>query len=225
MQPGIKESQLGLLLGGLSPESEAVLPAFINVAAGAPHHVVFVLDDYHLIQDPTIHQALTFLLDHSPPTLHFVLTGRGEPPLPLARYRAHHEALELRAEDLSFWPDESTDFLNEQMGLDLTHDEIASLQVQLEGWIAGLQLVTLTLRRHQETVKKLVVTGRHRFIADYLREDVLAHLSETLRHFLLQTSILDRLCGPLCNAITGREGGQTMLERLERENLFLGPVV
>jgi LuxR family maltose regulon positive regulatory protein len=224
IQPGIRESPLGLLLGSMLPEREAVFSAFINVANDIPDHMVFVLDDYHLTEDPSIHQALTFLLDHLPPTLHFVLAGRAQPPLPLARYRARQELLEFRAPDLQFLQEETTDFLNRLMGLDLSHDEVGTLQAQLEGWIAGLQLVSLTLRRHLEAVNKLVISGRHRFIADYLSEDVLAHLPEAIRLFLLQTSILDSLCSPLCDAVTGREGGQELLEVLERENLFLVPL-
>lgn len=221
VQPGVRESPLGLLLGGMLPDSEAVLAAFINVANNTPDHMVFVLDDYHLIEDSSIHNALTFLLDHLPPTLHFVLAGRGEPPLPLARYRARQELMEFRAEDLNFLLEETRDFLNEMMGLELADDEVVRLQTQLEGWIAGLQLVALTLQRRLAGADKLVVSGRHRFIADYLSEDVLAPLTPDTRRFLLQTSILDRLCGQLCDAVTGKEGGQAMLEILERENLFL----
>ncbi len=221
VQPTIRESPSGLLLDGMLSNSEADLTAFINAANEIPDHTVFVLDDYHLIEDPSIHQALSFLLDHLPPMLHFVLVGRAEPPLPLARYRARHELLEIRAEDLRFLPDETDDFLNRLMGLDLTENEIIPLQAQLEGWIAGLQLVALSLQRRLPGADKLVVSGKHRFIADYLSQDVLAHLPDHLQQFLLQTSILDRLCGPLCDAITARQDGQEILERLERENLFL----
>ncbi|HXV41518.1 MAG TPA: hypothetical protein VEC96_00515, partial [Anaerolineae bacterium] len=215
---------MGLLLGGMSPDSEAVLSAFINVANDALVPIIFVLDDYHLIEDPSIHTTLTFLLDHLPPMIHFVLAGRGEPSLPLARYRARHELMEFRAEDLSFLPEETQAFLNERMGLDLAQAEVARLHTQLEGWIAGLQLVALTLQQRLTGADKLVVSGKHRFIADYLGEDVLAPLPDKLRQFLLQTSILDRLCGPLCDAVTGREDGQDMLVTLERENLFLVPL-
>ena len=223
VHPGIRESPLGLLLGALEPDRDAVLSAFINVANDLPDHTVFVLDDVHLIEDMAIYEALTFLLDHLPPRLHFVLAGRDEPPLPLARYRARHELLELRTEDLQFRVDETTSFLNQLMGLDLAADAIVPLHTQLEGWVAGLQLVSLTLHRQSE-VSPLVVSGRHRFIADYLGEDVLVHLSDETRRFLLQTSILDRLCGPLCDAVIEASGGQEMLESLERENLFLVPL-
>ncbi len=224
VQPGVMESQLGLLLGAVSPDSEAVLSAFINVANDVSDPIVFVLDDYHLIEEPSIHQALTFLLDHLPPTVHFVLAGRGEPSLPLARYRARDELLEFRADDLQFLQEETAGFLNEMMGLDLAHNEVVKLQAQLEGWIAGLQLIALSRQRGLASADKLVISGRHRFIADYLSEDVLAHLSDAMRQFLLQTSFLDNLCGSLCDAVTGREGSQEMLESLERENLFLIPL-
>src|SRR5215216_3488717 len=149
VHPGIRESPLGLLLGVLEPDRDAVLSAFINVANDLPDHTVIVLDDVHLIENASIHEALTFLLDHVPPSFHFVLAGRAEPPLPLARYRARNELIEFRAEDLRFLQDETEDFLNEMMRLDLPHDEIVTLQTQLEGWIAGLQLVALTLHRHR----------------------------------------------------------------------------
>jgi LuxR family transcriptional regulator, maltose regulon positive regulatory protein len=224
VQPEIVESQLGTLLGAMSPDNKAVLAAFINVANDVPVHTVFVLDDYHLIEDPSIHEAFAFLLDHLPPMLHFVLAGRGRPSLPLARYRAHHELMEFRPVDLTFWPEETQAFLNKTMGLDLAQAEIDRLHAQLEGWIAGLHLVALSLQQRLTGTDKLVVSGRHRFIADYLSEDVLAPLPEDLRRFLLQTSILDRLCGSLCNAVTGQAEGQKMLETLERENLFLAPL-
>ena len=223
VQPGLRESQVGLLLGDMAPDMEAVLSAFINVADDVPEQTVFILDDCHLIDDTSIYQALTFLLDHLPSDLHFVRAFRAGPPLPLARYRARQELLEFRVEDLQFLPEETTDFLN-GMGLDLAQEEIVSLQAQLEGWIAGLQLAALTLQRDRERADKLVISGRHRFIADYLNEDVLAPLPESRQQFLLQTSILDRLCGSLCDAITGREDGQGMLEAVERENLFLVPL-
>jgi len=231
VEPGIRESPLGTLLGGMAPERERVLAAFINAADEAPAETVFVLDDVHVLEEqtekPAVHEELTFLLDHLPPAAHFVLAGRGEPPLPLARYRARGELLAFGARDLRFRPAEAADFLNKRMGLDLTREEIEPLQQQTEGWAAGLQLAALSLRRRSPKGKEsegFAVSGRHRFIADYLREDVLDHLPEDGQRFLLETSILDRLCGPLCEAVTGEEGGQEMLEELERENLFLVPL-
>jgi LuxR family maltose regulon positive regulatory protein len=223
VHPGIRVSPLGLLLGALEPDRDAVLSAFINVANELPEHTIFVLDDLHLIRDAAIYEALTFLLDHLPPTLHFVLAGRAEPALPLARYRARQELLELRTGDLNFRVEETAAFLNHQMGLDLGDDVLGSLQTQFEGWVAGLQLVSLSLLRQREAAP-VMISGRHRFIADYLSEDVLGHLPEETRRFLLQTSILDRLCGSLADAVTGSSDGQEMLELLERENLFLVPL-
>jgi len=222
--PGVSDSHLGLLLGAMMPDRDAVLTAFINVASDLSEHVAFVLDDYHLIEDASIHDSLAFLLDNLPPTIHLVLAGRGEPPLPLARYRARMELLELDADDLQFQIEETDAFLNRQMGLHLDRDTIASLQAQLEGWVAGSQMVALTSRRQQQPDKPLVVSGRHRFIADYLSQEVLAHLPDNLRRFLMQTSILDQLSGPLCDAVTGDPDGQAMLETLERENLFIVPL-
>lgn len=227
VQPGIRETSLGVLFDGASPDSQAVLSAIVNTANELPDPLVFVLDDVHLVEDPSIHQALAFLLDHLPPALHFVIAGRGEPPLPLARYRARHSLLEFRTEDLSFLPEETDNFLNETMQLDLPPAQVQNLHDQLEGWIAGLQLAALTFRRRPAGSGPPAISGKVRFIADYLSEDVLAYVPEAMRRFLLYTSILDRLCGPLCDAVcsgTNTVTGQAMLETLERENLFLVPL-
>jgi LuxR family maltose regulon positive regulatory protein len=224
VQPGVMESRLGLLLSAMMPDSQAVLSAFINLANDVPTHTVFVLDDYHLIEDASIHHALTFLLDSLPPTLHFVLLSRAEPSLPLARYRARHELMEFRAEQLQFLENETSEFVNDVMGLELSQDEVVKLQSQLEGWIAGLQLAVHSRQQRLAGADKLVVSGKHRFIADYLSEDVLAPLGADERQFLLQTSILDSLCGSLCDAVLERADSQGVLETLERENLFLIPL-
>jgi LuxR family maltose regulon positive regulatory protein len=224
VRPEVIDSPLGMLLSGMAPDNEAILSAFINAANEVPDPTVFVLDDYHLIEDPAVHQALAFLLDHLPPTLHFVLATRGEPQLPLARYRGRGELRELQAGDLRFLPEETGEFLNEVMRLDLAPAEMEPLQAQLEGWIAGLQLLALTLRQGLTRVDEMTVSGRHRFVADYLVEEVLDHLPDELRLFLLQTSILDHLCAPLCEAVTGKEGGRDMLESLERQGLYLMPL-
>jgi LuxR family maltose regulon positive regulatory protein len=144
--------------------------------------------------------------------------------LPLARYRARQDLFDLRADDLHFSLAETDALLNSVLGLDLADDALGPLHSHLEGWVAGLQLLSLTLRHRRATPTGLAVSGRHRFIADYLSEDVLANLPPAVRRFLLQTSVLDRLCASLCDAVTAGESGQAMLERLERENLFLVPL-
>lgn len=224
VQPGIRESPLGLLLSAMSPDLDAVLAAVVNLAADQPDHLVVVLDDIDVLTDPAIHLALTSLLDRAPPSLHLVLAGRADPPLPLARYRARQQLREFRADDLQFRVDETAEFVNRRLGLALPQAEIGALQAHLEGWIAGLWLAALPLSRHQRPPDGLTVTGRQRFIADYLREEVLAPLPVATQRFLLQTSVLDRLCAPLCEAVTGQRQGQIMLETLERANLFLVPL-
>ena len=222
VQPGIVETPLGKLLGSQMPDIKAVQAAFINAANKAPDHVVFVLDDYHLIKDSGVHDTVTFLLDHLPSKLHFILTSRSVPPLPVARYRARGQLLELRSEDLRFSSEEASDFLNRAMDNELPEEEIQRLQDQLEGWAAGLQLAALSLRHRSPTAPvTAIISGRQRFIADYLSQDVLSRLPEDVYGFLLQTSILERLCGALCEAVTGTSGGQRMLEHIERQNLFL----
>jgi LuxR family maltose regulon positive regulatory protein len=223
-QPEIMKTPVGILLGSQKPDIKEVLHAFINSATELPEHVVFILDDYHLVEDSNVFEALAFLLDHAPRSLHFVLAGRGEPQLALARYRAHHELLEFHADDLRFLLEETQAFLKERMKLDLTHQKVALLQTQLEGWIAGLQLAALGARQESNERDKPSVGDKHRFIADYLSEDVLGQLSPTNQKFLLQTSILDRLCSSLGESVTGEKASQKMLETLEQNDLFLIPL-
>jgi len=221
IQSEIVEKPVGILLESQKPDVKSVLYAFINAVVDTSPHVIFVLDNYHLLEEADIHQALSFLLDHAPSNLHFVLTARGEPPLPLARYRARGEVLELHTDDLRFEYEETKTFLNERMKLDLDTNEIVSLQSQLEGWIAGLQLAALSMRQEPHGASKQIVSGKHHFIADFLKEEVFAHVPPPKQQFLLQTSILDHLCASLCDAVTNGENGQTMLETLEQEGLFL----
>jgi LuxR family transcriptional regulator, maltose regulon positive regulatory protein len=224
VHPGVTDTSVGVLLGSIRPARDAVLAAFINVLSEISDHTVFVLDDYHLIDEPSIHEALTFLLDNLPPTAHFVMSGRSDPPLPLARYRARHELLECRVQDLKFRPDETHEFLTRSMQLELSSSQIDSLHDQLEGWIAGLQLAALSLQRSGGSSQVLTISGRHRFIADYLAEDVFDRLPGDHQRFLLQTSILDRLTADLCSLVTARRDGQSMLEFLEGESLFIMPM-
>jgi LuxR family maltose regulon positive regulatory protein len=220
--PEVIQAPVGLLLGSLAPEVTAVLRAFISAAEQSPGPVVFVLDDYHLVSDPAIHAAMDFVLEHQPPNLHFILAGRGEPPLALPRYRARGQLLELHADDLQFTPEECAEFLSQRPELALSLADIAALHAGTEGWIAGLQLAVLAARRRPPGAAPLApVSGRQRFIADYLAEEVFNRLPAGQQDFLLKTSFLDRLCAPLCEAVAVGQPGQTMLERLERDDLFI----
>jgi LuxR family maltose regulon positive regulatory protein len=213
-----------MLLGSMMPDIDAVLAELINEATRIDGSMVVVIDDVHVITDPEVHRALTFILDNSPSSLHVVLAGRDVPPLPVARYRARQELFELRADDLKFTPEECEVLLNRVMELDVESEEVAPLHARLEGWPAGLQLAALALRNRTTSAAELLIGGRHRMVADYLAEDVLARLSDDTRQFLLQTSILNGLTGALCDAVTARTDGQGMLESLERRNLFVSPL-
>jgi len=183
---------------------------------------ILVLDDYHVIEAPAIHEQLSFLLDHVPPHMHLVISTRADPPLHLARLRARDQLLELHEADLRFTTAEAMQFLNETMNLALTADEIAALETRTEGWIAGLQLAALSLRGREDLSGFVrAFTGSHRFVFDYLMDEVFARQTESTQSFLIQTSILERLNASLCNALTGRTDSQAMLEELERNNLFL----
>jgi len=186
-----------------------------------------VLDDYHVIEAKAIDQALTYLVEHLPPQMHLVIATREDPQLPLARLRARGHLTELRATDLRFTPSEAAAFLNQGMGLNLSADDVATLESRTEGWIAGLQLAALSLQGHPDATSFIQsFTGSHHFVLDYLLEEVLQRQSESVQTFLLRTSILDRLCGPLCDAVLGdpAAAGQVTLEYLERANLFVVPL-
>jgi LuxR family maltose regulon positive regulatory protein len=235
----------GLLaaLQSLQPSSiESILTTLLNEITSIPDHFVLVLDDYHRIDSEpidaskSVDDSLTFLLDHLPPQMHLVITTREDPSLPLARYRVRGQLNELRAADLRFTPEEAGVFLNQMMNLNLSVENIAALETRTEGWIAGLQLASLAIQslalqgslalRGREDIAGFIqaFTGSHRYVLDYLAEEVLQHHPEPIRSFLLQTAILDRFCAPLCNAVTEREDGKEMLGFLERSNLFLVPL-
>ena len=222
--PGCSGSALALLRAGRDSPIEPVLTELLNGVAGLDEDAVLVLDDYHLIDAAPIHKALAFLLEHLPPRLHLVLLSRAEPPLPLTRLRAQNALLEFRAQDLRFTPEETAAFMG-QKGLSLPATELAILAGRAEGWVAGLQLAALSMQGRQELGGFVrAFAGSHRLIVDYLAEEVLARQPDEARAFLLETALLERLCGPLCDAVTGRGDGQAMLERLEASNLFLIPL-
>ena len=221
----VGEGVLSMLQSPQLPKTEFLLTELLNEISTIPTNFVLVLDDYHVIDSKPVDNALTFLLDHLPPQMHLVITTREDPSLPLPRYRARGQLAELRAADLRFTPAEAADFLNQVMGLNLAVEDIAALEARTEGWIVGLQLAALSMQGHQDTASFIKsFTGSHHFVLDYLVEEVLEHQSEHIRSFLLQTAILDRLCAPLCNAVTEREDGKEMLDVLERSNLFLIPL-
>jgi len=209
------------------PPFESILIALLNEITTIPDNFVLVLDDYHVIDSKPVDEALTFLLKHLPPQMHLVITTREDPQLPLARLRARGQLTELRAADLRFTPSEAADFLNQMMGLNLSEEDIAALEARTEGWIAGLQLAAISMQGHQDTTSFIKsFTGSHHFVLDYLVEEVLGQQPESIQAFLLRTSILDRMCGALCDAVLGSPSasGQETLEYLERINLFIVPL-
>jgi LuxR family maltose regulon positive regulatory protein len=210
------------------PPVEEIVTFLINVMTTGSHQIILVLDDYHLIEDQAIHDTLAFLLARMPQQLYLVICTREDPYLPLARMRARGQLIELRATDLRFSASEAAEFLNRVMGLGLSPEDIVALESRTEGWIAGLQLAALSMQGRQDVHGFIQsFTGSHRFVLDYLVEEVLEHQPEEVQAFLLQTAILDRLTGPLCDAV--RSGGarapsQTILDRLDRANLFIVPL-
>jgi LuxR family maltose regulon positive regulatory protein len=204
---------------------DGLMTGLINSIAAAPTPIVLILDDYQAIGQPEIHDVVTFLLDHCPPQMHLIIASREDPPLPLSRLRARGQIMEIREHDLRFTRQESLVFLNQVMELRLSAHQVSILETRTEGWIAGLQLAALSMRDREDTegfVRSL--TGTHRHILDYLTDEVLERQPEQVRTFLLYTSILDRLTGSLCNALTGEENGQDTLELLDSVNLFIIPL-
>src|SRR5215831_4558480 len=226
VRPGTDAPVTALLLGRQQPPLEAVATAVINeLSVPGEGGVALVLDDYHLVQAPPVHNSIAFLLDRLPPGLRLVLSSRADPPLPLARLRARGHLAEFRAADLRFTLAETAAFLREVTGLDLPAASVAILQERTEGWAAGVQLAALALRGHADPAGFVATfAGSHRYVLDYLTEEVLAGQPEPVLRFFLETSVLDRLCGPLCDAVTGRTGSQALLEELDRANLFVVPL-
>ena len=213
------------LLQPPQPPNEAGLVALLNDLDAISDDVVLVLDDYHVIDARDVQDAMAFLLEHLPPQIHLVIASRTDPPLPLARLRGRGELAEIRAADLRFTPGEAAEYLNEVMGLALTAADVTALEGRTEGWIAALQLAALSMQGREDTAAFIDgFAGDDRYIVDFLAEEVLQRQPEHVQYFLLQTSILDRLSGPLCDAVTGQDGGKAKLTALERGNLFLVPL-
>ena len=224
-RPGVAERASVLMGGPASTSFMAAVTALVNDVAGSADELVLVVDDYHLIHCQDVHRSFEFLLDHLPATLRVVVASRSDPPLPLARLRARGHLAELRAADLRFTLGEAARLLSTSTGRDLPEHLVAVLGERTEGWVAGLQLAALSLEGRRDVVGFVEeFSGSHRYVLDYLTEEVLDRQPEHVRKFLLETSVLNRLSGPLCDAVLGRGDSQPLLESLERANLFLLPL-
>lgn len=227
VQPGIGQSVLPVLQVPQPPPMEAVLTTLLNDVATIADPFMLILDDYHVITAQPIDHALTFLLENAPPQMGIVIVTREDPSLALHKLRARDQLTELRATDLRFTHAEAARFLTQAMGLHLSAEDIATLEARTEGWIAGLQLAALSMQGVTDKSQFIqTFAGSHRFILDYLIEEVLHKQSASAQHFLVHTSILNRLCGPLCDALLDAPAGagQKMLESLEQANLFIIPL-
>ncbi len=227
--PGIEDGWLGTLQGAQPAQLENVITLLANELAANPGPVVLVLDDFHVIDSEAVLGMVTFLLEHLPQQVHLVVLTRTDPPFPLSRLRARHQLLDIRADQLRFTNSEIAAFLNNSLGLTLSASDLSAMETRTEGWIAGLQLAALSMQGCKD-IHRFVsdFTGSHHHIVDYLAEEVLKAQPREVGAFLLQTSVLDRLCGPLCEAVVdtaaGQVDGQAMLEDLERMNLFVIPL-
>ncbi|MBE9046376.1 helix-turn-helix transcriptional regulator [Pleurocapsales cyanobacterium LEGE 10410] len=225
IQPKLGERSLSLLRSPQPPPIESVLMTLLNELTAVKEDCAVILDDYHVIETQAIHDGIGFLLSHLPPQVHLIVASRADPPLSLARMRSHGELTELRVSDLQFTPEEAAAFLSQVMGLEISAGEVAALEQRTEGWIAGLQLAALSLQGREDIPDFVAAfSGDDRYIVDYLLEEVLERQPNSVRRFLLQTAILEHLSGSLCDAVTDQNGGQGMLETLERGNLFIIPL-
>jgi LuxR family transcriptional regulator, maltose regulon positive regulatory protein len=228
VRPSVGRSALALLHLPRPDCSDTLVGELVGDLAAEAAPLVLVLDDYHTLEAPEVHAGLAALLKHLPPQVHLVLSSRGDPPLPIASLRARGRLTEVRAPDLRFTPPETAAFLADVMGLDLSAAEVDVLEAHTEGWVAGLQLAALSLQARSGPGERAAFVagfgGSHRFVLDYLVEEILQHQPERVGAFLRQTSILERLSGPLCAAVTGEPDSQALLEEIERANLFLVPL-
>ncbi|MEM6453056.1 MAG: LuxR C-terminal-related transcriptional regulator [Cyanobacteria bacterium P01_D01_bin.105] len=225
IQPSLGVRSLALLKSPQPPPLESVLMTLLNELTAVEENIALILDDYHVIETQAIHDGIGFLLSHLPPQMHLMIASRADPPLSLARLRSHGELTELRVSDLRFTPDEAAAFLNQVMGLEISATDLSALEQRTEGWIAGLRLAALSLQGREDVADFVAAfSGDDRYIVDYLLEEVLQRQPQRVRHFLLQTAILERLSGSLCDAVTNQTDGQEMLEALERGNLFIIPL-
>jgi LuxR family maltose regulon positive regulatory protein len=222
INPNIGQVSLVLLKSTPSSSSTSILSALINDLAQIGGDFMLVLDDYHSIESQNVHDFLTYLLDHLPPGMHIVIASRSDPPLQLSRLRARNQLLEFRQADLRLSSQETAQFLNQSMGLKLTGEQITQLDSRTEGWFAGLQLAALSLGKQEDKAAFLdSFSGSHRYVIDYLADEVYSNQGKDMQVFLSKIAILDRFTAPLCDAITGRQDSQIMLSQLDESNLFL----
>jgi LuxR family maltose regulon positive regulatory protein len=223
--PGVGARAVALLEAAQPAPIREVLTTLLNDLGALTSDLVLVLDDYHVVDAREVQDGMTFLLEHLPAQVHLVIASRADPPVPLARLRARGELVEVRAADLRFTPDEAAAYLTEVMGLPLTARDVSALEERTEGWIAALQLAALSMQGRDDVTAFIAgFAGDDRYIVDYLGEEVVQRQPEEIQSFLLRTSILARLNGSLCDAVTGQDGGAAMLEALDRANLFLVPL-
>ncbi|MFK7848267.1 MAG: LuxR C-terminal-related transcriptional regulator [Rhodothermales bacterium] len=219
---GVGEQALAMLYASQAPPITSILSTLINELSAIERDIAVTFDDYHIIENEEVHNGFVFLIDHLPVQIHLVIVSREDLPFPSARLRARGELTELRAGDLQFSVDEATGFLNQFMGLDLSQTDVEALGHRTEGWIAGLQLAALSMQGKTDVQAFLhAFGGDDRFISDFLVEEVLKHQPENVQHFLMQTAVLNRLSGSLCDAVTNQTNSQKMLDRLDQGNLFV----
>lgn len=221
----IGQDARAIIQGSQDAPWQSLLSLLINELNEIQGEFILILDDYHVIEQQTIHEMLIFLVDHLPEKMHLVILTRIDPPLPLPRLRAHGHLVEIRVRDLLFNKDDAFEFLNTMMKLNLSSEEIQILLDRTEGWVAGLQLAALSIKGREDRTEMIAAFGsRSDYIIDYLIEEVLNQQEEKIQDFLLQTAILKRLNGPLCDALMGQADGNQLLEKLEKENLFITPI-
>jgi len=226
IKPDIGQGLMAVLQSPQPLQIETILTTLLNEISTITEKFILILDDYHSLDSQPVDQSLSFLIEHQPPQMHLVIATREDPSLPLARLRARGQCAELRAAELRFTPTEAAEFLNRMMRLNLSEADVAALDTRTEGWIAGLQLAAISMQGHKDTAEFIqTFTGSHRFVMDYLLEEVLQQQSDRIQSFLLRTSILDRMCGSLCDAVLldFSGSGQANLEFLEHANLFIVP--
>jgi LuxR family maltose regulon positive regulatory protein len=225
IKPDLGQEILSLLQSAQPPAIINLLPALINQLDDIQMRFILVLDDYHVITSPEIHKAITFIIEHQPPQMHLTITTRIDPPLPLPQLRGRGQLTELRQADLRFSEEETVAFLKQSSSIELPSKDVNTLVNRTEGWIASLQMAALSMRNKKDLSSFIAgFGGSHEYIVDYFASEILNNLPELVRSFLLKTSFLDQLCGPLCDEVTGQTGGQQMLERLQEANLFLVPL-